>query len=121
MPAYIRFIQDGIPIRGSVSSGLHMGWSQLLSFKPGGPSLDRERGVPTISEIVVVKPFQAAQDSRFWRSRSGHLFDQPSDTSSNLTAEVDFTIVDGRGREKTVLRTMLHGVRIVSLQPLSRG
>lgn len=131
MPTYVKFIQNGVPLRGALRSGAHAGWTELLSFTFGRQPA---ASTPGVSEIVVTKltdatsPLLARQnqhtasasmDRRWFRSRTGHQL-EPLSNRPNITAEVDFTRADGRGSEITVLRTLVHGVRIVSCEPVAR-
>jgi hypothetical protein len=46
--------------------------------------------------------------------------DMKSDPT-DITAEVDFTTAHGKGGEVTILRTLIHGVRIVRCEPVARA
>lgn len=37
MPVYVRFIQNGLPIRGPVQSGIHVGWTELAAIDLAPP------------------------------------------------------------------------------------
>jgi len=81
---------------------------------------------PSVSEIIASKAIAATSPpirkhfsgmvSRF--SAGGQ--DMRSDPT-DITAELDFTAAHGEGGEITVLRTLIHGIRIVQCEPIARA
>ena len=102
MPVYIRFLQNGTPPRGSVTSGTHIGWTEVLGFEINGQT---RSSAPEVSEIVVTK----VVDSVSPLLRRG--------TVEGLVAEVDFTRVQDRV-ETSGLRILIHGIRSARCQPV---
>jgi len=78
MPIYLNY--DNIP--GDVTSQGHEQWVECNSFQwgvgrgmgsPTGTQKDRESSTPSISEIVITKPYDAATSKLFHESVAGTL------------------------------------------------
>jgi prepilin-type processing-associated H-X9-DG protein len=167
MPAYVRFIQNGTPIRGSVPSGVHMGWTELVGFDvapqagetppmlwlltsraqtspplrlresaapvggrgshPGGANFAFGDGsVRLVSDSISRRTAQpGARTSRPGGINVGMadgsvrmLSSSAGRSSTDVTAELDFTNAHDNVGELIVLRALVHGVRVVGCEPV---
>jgi len=128
MPVYIRFLQNGVPIRGTARSGAHTpDWTNLRGATP------RQAGevIPEVGDEVLVGFVTNDRPSTFlgsWAKVEGLAvtFDRPEQApkrggTATLTAQIDFTKSDRSGSEITDLRVQLHDVRIVRSEHTSQA
>ena len=145
MPVYVKFIQNGIPIRGSVSAGAHAGWTQVH-----GLQIPRQAGdaaprlliltPATDSSLLALSAGAAANrlphtggmvvgmgDGSVRSTRHFHGFvsrfsaGQRVSDKSLLGAEVHFMRHDGRGGEVSVLHAFIHGLQLLGRERISHG
>lgn len=103
MPIYMRFLQNGTPIRGSAGSADHTNWIKVEHM-----SWPTAASTPPVSEIVITK-LTDVHSTQF----------MPEDTGG-IAAQVDFTRTHGRDGEITDLRILIHNVRIVRHERVAR-
>lgn len=128
MPVSIRFLQNGMPIPGTVRTGAHTpDWTNPRSGDPGRA----RNSIPEVGDEVLVG-FETSDHSSTslgsWTKVDGLAvsFEPPQRGSKKggpaiLTAQVDFTRSDRSGSEITDLRVQLHDVRIVRCEHISRA
>jgi hypothetical protein len=142
MPAYILFNDNGVPVRGSVQSSIHLGWSELAAFDLAPSDGESPPMIWLITKTVTPLAPQLSLASARSGGGRGQAFFEPrfsggvkvgsglvdgsvrmlSDSvgSTGITAEMDFTSTQGSG-ELIVLRALVHGVRLVGHAPAVRA
>jgi hypothetical protein len=128
MPVYIRFLQNGVPVSGTVRSGAHTpDWTNLRSATPRQAS----EAIPEVGDEVLVG-FEAhdhpSTSLGSWAKVEGLAvtFNRPEHAPKKggpaiLTAQIEFTQTDRSGSEIADLRVQLHDVRIVRSEYTSQA
>lgn len=126
MPVYIRILQNGIPIPGTVRSGAHTPERTDLRSASPGPS---PKAFPEVGDEVLVA-FETNDRSSVslgsWAKADGLdvTFELPESRTggpAGLAAQINITRLDRSGREITELRVQLHDVRVVHSEHAPRA
>jgi len=144
MPAYVRFIANGMPIRGGASAGVRMGWTRLRGLEViatqgagarlvlraeagagglplaalGGATASRKSahsgGVNVLLGDGSVRSHAPSTAPRYF---NGVISRISAGGRAQLGAELDLLRLDRAGGEIPVMRVLVKGITIVGHEP----